>query len=386
MVMTYATNNLVGMSFNVLLSLVVVKLFSVGWWGELVPYLIIFQLASFFVSWGSPIYLPGAFAKDTKAVEQTWLDNVVARIPLLFLVALVVICLDIPSSFKWSMMAWVILNYGYRSYESLILYQQKFKFSLLLNVVVAACFIALVIINKDTLSVAYLMTLYVLAEAVKLVACVIYFYRKITNRLYVKNTFFTLLLAFPFFLQGLAGLLQSRIDTYYVAFALNKEELAKYHILISFLLLVKSIINMFLKPFLKNIYRMSIQSLKKIAVVFLLVGVFSSVLIIAVLYALLTYLYQFEIDAYMLLLSYLYIIPMYYYATIVYIYYKYDKEKMILWFGVVMVCFNLLLDIVLVSRYGISGALTTAVIQEWVMMLLCSYFIPKVIPLEKTKR
>jgi O-antigen/teichoic acid export membrane protein len=366
------------MFFNVLLSFVAVRLFSIEWWGGIVPYLIIFQLGSFFISWGSQTYLQREFSKDIKKIETIWLDSLISRIPLFVISCLVILILNIPFYYKACIIAWLLLNYGYRSYESLILFRRKFIFSLWLNLIIAIFFISIVIIYKNLLNTSHIIGLYVIFEFVKLVSCIFYFRSDFKNKILFRYSFSTFLICFPFFIQGLIGLLQSRIDTYYVAFSLSKQELAKYHILINLLLLVKAMIDMCLRPFLKNIYRMNIHSLKKISRQFTFWGIFGSIGIVAILYLILTYMYGLKVETYILFMSYLYIIPMYYYATIIYIYYKYNKENIILLFGTLILLVTLILDIILISRFGIFGALTTAVIREWLVLFLYSAFVDKI--------
>lgn len=378
-VFTFALGNLVNLSFNVLFSSIAVKLFSLAWWSQLVPYLIIFQIGSFLISWGNQLYLSRTLAQNPHKIEKIWFSTLLARFPLWVIFSSMLLFFDLPLANMLIMIIWLLFNHVFRSYDALILFKRAFKFSLLLSLITSILFIGSFLFLRHTITLPQVLTLYAGIELLKLTSCYLFFHRNIRWERTFRYDLGILIVAFPFFLQGLAGLLQSRIDTYYVALTLSKEELAHYQIIISFLLLVKGVIDMFLRPFLKNIYRMNIESLQKISTTLLRYGIFISVPIIGIFYFIMHVIYGFQTNSYLLVLSYLYIIPMYYYSTKIYIYYKYQQETRIIRFGVIMILFSLLSDILLVNRFGIQGALTTAVLQEWMMLFLCSWFEKQVV-------
>jgi len=203
------------------------------------------------------------------------------------------------------------------------------------------------------------------------------FFRNILKFNFTASIKFKMLSAgLIFFLLGTIGMLQSRLDLYFVALLLHKNELAVYQILINYILLIQAATGFIIQPYLKEIYRMNHRTLSKFSFRFTLFG---SIIVIPITFALelvLEKIYGIKISRQIVILSYLYIVPIFYYTIRVYILYKIKKESLILITGISVLIISIPLNYFMIFTYKINGALIAGVIGE-LLSLSFYYFFEK---------
>lgn len=180
------------------------------------------------------------------------------------------------------------------------------------------------------------------------------------------------ILAFPFFLMEFTGLLQSKADLICVTFFLSKERIAQYQVYINFLLLLQSSAGFILAPYLKNIYRLKKDSIRKLSVKLLSFGIALAAISTYFISVFIRYFYHFSIPTVTLLLGAFFIIPIFYYITIVYQLLKINRQKIVLFINIAGTIISFILNIILIphSSDGISGAILAITITQWLLLLM----------------
>ena len=87
----------------------------------------------------------------------------------------------------------------------------------------------------------------------------------------------------------------------------------------------------------------------------------------------LNYIYKlsFSVDVY--ILSGLFILPSFFYLISVYRLFKYKKEKIVLFVNLICIFVSLILSLILLPSFGITGCLIAGTVSGWTTVLL--YFI-----------
>src|SRR6185503_2838912 len=109
-------------------------------------------------------------------------------------------------------------------------------------------------------------------------------------------------------------MLASKIDLVFVTHFFTKEGIARYQVLINFLLILQSLPIMILLPFVKNIYRVKAEVVKKIALRLFTWGIFISCLAVLLIKLLVQFLYGFDYNAEAFLFAVLIVLPNFYFA------------------------------------------------------------------------
>ena len=302
------------------------------------------------------------FSLDNSNVAIIWFENLKARLPLLLIIILIILILQISSEIKLLLILWQLIIFINRSFEVLILFFKKMKFFLLVEIMLSFVSISLIIISNKNLTVQLLLSVFATIELIRLTVCYIYF-RNILHFNFSASINLKLLSAgFIFFLLSTIGMLQSRLDLYFVALFLTKKELAVNQSLINYIILIQAATGFIIQPYLKEIYRMNRWTLAKFSFRFTLFGFIISIPITYVLTLVLEKIYGINIIWHIALLSFFYIIPIFYYTIRIYILYKIKKEFLILLAGISVLVLSTPVNYLLIPLYKINGALIAGVI------------------------
>ena len=385
LVLINSGRNVVPLALNSIISLLVIKYSSFSVWGELVSYLIIFNLCAQFITWGSKQYLLREFSLNNSRVAENWFENLKARLPLLLIVILIILLLQLSTDIKILLVFWQLIIFFNRSFEVMILYFKKMKFFLLVEIMLSLVSIFIIIVFNKSITVQLILFVFVVIELIRSIVFGIYFGKILSFKFSLSLDLKILSAGFIFFILGAIGMLQSRLDLYFVALLLSKNELAIYQILINYILLIQSATGFIIQPYLKEIYRMNNQSLAKFSYRFTLFGFIISIPTIFALALVLEEIYGINISWQMTLLSFLYIVPIFYYTIRVYILYKVKKESLILFTGISVLIISVPLNYFLISIYKINGALIAGVIGELLSLSFYYFFEKRIGLISSTK-
>lgn len=364
MVITNSLNNLAIPLFSLLVSWLVIRRESVERWGELVAVMIVTQLAAHVMHWGHKEYLLRAFSLNPTKIVSSWHTALSTRL-LLFIPYLPVLFLfnwsggRIAAAFLWTL--FLVLS---QSVEVLVVYRRAFGVALLVEVGHYLLLLGGIALWPGTLTVDRLIGLFTLVAAAK-TAGLWWFFRKVTLKGWSRPQFPYFAHAFTFFLIGFSGTLNSRIDLYSVSYFLTPGEVGQYQILINLLLYVQALSNFILLPFAKGLYRLDLAVILKVALRLLSVGLLVTPPALFVIHLLLRILYNISLPWIYWLVGGAYVLPIYFYAPVVYALFKANRQKVVIQASLFGALLNVLLNLWLIPNLGILGALLATTLSQW---------------------
>ena len=368
-----AANSLIIPALNIVFSFLIIKLSGTALWGSFVYYLVIVNLAAHVLNWGNKEYLLREFSRDVSKMSEIWRKCLLTRFTLTPL-AIIVLYFFCPSLEVYVIVsAWVLLLFVYQSFEVLILYTRKFYLSILIEVISYTVLFSLLSLNRQSADIEALIFIFVMIMMIKIVLIYIFMRKFVAVRAgpIIDLRFFSS--AFPFFVLGLSGMLISRVDLYLVAYYMPKEKLGMYQVLTSFLLSFQALASFVLTPFVKNLYRLSNEVIRRVNRKLFVLGVILTPAFVIIIYFALNFVYGFNFPAQVYMLSGLYVLPIYYYMTVIYKLYKINRQSLVVWINSAGFAVNFFLNILLIPVIGIEGALISGTSAQW--LLAAVYFI-----------
>lgn len=349
-------------------SFLIIHQFNLTLWGEFVAYLLVVNLIAHVINWGSKEYLIRQFSKKPYEITNVFYTNLFSR-GILLVVGCMALLLFFEVAITLWLSIWLIGLFFYQSSESLIIYAKKFRLQLVSEVVALLITVSYVLLNMD-LSVVQIIQIFTIVTWLK--ALVMFF------SIYPKQATFRVRLdelkySLPFFIIGLSGLLQSRVDQYIIAANCDKETIATYQLFFSAFILLQSLSAIIFVPFNKTIYRIGIGSFQRVQVKILLLSTLLILLLTPCICIVLIYFFQLEIDFTFYLFGALFAFPPFIYVPIIYLFYRVKKEKEIMYVNYIGAAFNLLLTYYFVLYGNPYNAIIASVVAQWAMLFWYSY-------------
>lgn len=376
LVVTNSLNSLLLPLFSVLISLWVVRLASMELWGAFVETMIVAQLGAHVLAWGNKEYLLRAFSLDPAHVVRNWRRTLLTRLALFPGFVLVVMLAGWTPVQSLLIVLWTLGLVLCQSFEVLIVYRRAFVISIAIELGVIAVLLAAVLLVGAGLTLDFLLLLFAGAMLGKAALLALAFRRESFGATMNSGGSHSRLAlsyfgaALPFFLLGLTGMLQSRMDLYAVNHYLSEQEVGQYQIYINLLIYLQAIANFVLTPFVKSLYRLDRSASSRVSIRLLGLGLLLAPPALIAVAWFLAWGYSIELSPLLLLLGALYVLPVYYYLPMVYALYKADRQRTVLWINGCGVALSLLLNILLVPRFGVTGALLATTVVQW-FVLIC---------------
>lgn len=355
--------------FSIAIPFLVIHYSSKEVWGSFVTFLLFTLFALQIINWGNKEYLLREFSINPNKINQNFSENMITRLPLVacFSVAGFLI---FPVFFGFWIMIWIIGRYFNHSVESLILYQKKFKASLVIELVSFAFFCFFFYFLKSTIDPYLLLVIYSSYQFIKGILYFILFKNYFSLRKISFNIDY-FKVSFPFFLLSILGFLSSKIDVYIIDSFGNKTMTAEYQIINSLLVFTMSITAFIYAPFTKTIYRNNdevIHKSKKTMAFLGLIVVSASLLVI---YFILKYYIKTVFPIIFYLIAFAYVYPSYLFCLDIVNLFKQHKEKIVVLFLFIGVVLNTVLSsLFLYFDYGIMGVLFGSAIAQLVILVL----------------
>lgn len=355
LVVANSLNNLLVPIFSVLVSLLVIRSVSAELWGNFVSILIIVQLAAHVLSWGNKEYLLRAFSRTPDHIAPLWQSSLRTRLLLIVGVILILPFLNQPTTRLLWMALWIIALVIQQAYDVVIIYRRDFIFAIGVEIVAIALLLWLIWQRGSVLSLNDLLRWYTLVTSGKAVA---YSLRHpLWRKWQGKVEWHYFIAAGPFFLLGLSGMLQSRIDLYSVDALLSANELAQYQVFIGFMLYLQALSAFIITPFIKNLYQSGYATIVRVARWLLLLGIVLVLPGLLAVYGVIRFVYEFDLSLPFYVWGAAYVIPIFYSTPIIYALYKAERQRIVLAVNATALTGNLLLNLSLIPHFGMLGAL-----------------------------
>jgi O-antigen/teichoic acid export membrane protein len=371
-----AANSLLIPLLSPIVSLAVVRLAGASLWGDFVGVLIVVQLVAHVVAWGNKEYLLRRFSFSPAQAAQAWQSSLVTRL-LLFAVPLgVAVVLELSgfaSHWLAPAIAWTLGLVVYQSFDVIVLYKRSFAFSAAVELAGLGLTLAAILQWQARIDLDSLVVLFGVVTWLKAMAVAIRF-----RRPFLAGAFRRPLLsgrfdrryfaqAFPFFALGLTGLLQSRIDLYTANHFLPRDELAQYQVFMTFVLMLQSVSNFVLAPFVKNIYRAQMRSILDLSPRLLALGVLVVLPGLLAVWAIMDVHYGFDLPSGTFVLGGIAALPIFFYLPMIYALYKVGAQSEVVKINLVGVGVSFALSVALLPRVGLAGAVGAAAAAQCCM-------------------
>jgi O-antigen/teichoic acid export membrane protein len=179
--------------------------------------------------------------------------------------------------------------------------------------------------------------------------------------------------AFPFFLLGFSGLLQSRVDLYFVSAYLPPGEIGRYQVFINFMIYLQSGAGLILVPFLKALYRLTYSRLVSLSLRMLALGGLVAGIALPLLAVGLRQVYGLRYAPGFFLAGLFIVLPLYFYAPIIYALFKADRPLTVVAANLVGVGVNVGLMSWWLPAHGALGAAWSAAAAQCALGLLYAW-------------
>jgi|GEM_PF-3894549 len=362
--------------FSMLWPLITIIFFGKRLWGECVDGWLYFQLTSLFISWGNRQYLLKKFDLMPRRMNESFSESFYSRSMLFGVFMIFAICSPFGWKFKLAASIYTIGRFINNSFDPVIEYKRKYFSAILAEVLGFIKGAALVYSVRGDISPSTILLCLSLGELVKAIL-ILLLVRDIRLRFswsYFNFNYY--IQSFPFFIYAFAVMVVYLVDRMYVYSRFAPEDKAFYQILMNMLIFILAVPGFLLVPFLKNYYRGKVLLTANIRFSIFIGGFTILPVLIIISYLLITYLYGFPLNWQYVVLSVFFCFPAFVYSPIFYYLVGKNQQFVIATSCFVVSLFLLMLCPYLIDKYGLEGALFTASLGQWGLMVssLIIYF------------
>ena len=347
-------------------------------WGEFINISIWIYFIAFIAKWSGQNFMIKAFSQKPSNIYAVFYSNCIER--SVFLLLFMFMFFAFPFKLCVASFFLLITIFVYNSFDSLIVYHQKFKTQLFAEII-GLSFIYLSFLFYDFYNLETIIYLFCISFLIRILIVTIRF-KLPTRNIKLKISLQNIITSFPYFLIGFSGWLASKIDIYIISFYFSKKELSEYQLLIACFIMLQAIPAYIILPINKHLFRMTRTTTKKIKRN-LILSAFPIVFLFTVLIWI--FLEQFmhqEFSLPMYFFVALSTIPSFIYSIDIVQLFRMNKEKAIMKFSFIAVVVNIILMILLIPTMGLLGVIVTICISQWLYLLLISNAYRKVQPLK----
>ncbi|MCC7361384.1 MAG: hypothetical protein IT317_17995 [Anaerolineales bacterium] len=369
LIVTNSANSLLVPLFSPVVSVLVVRLAGVGVWGDFVRALVVAQLAAHLAGWGNKDFVLREFARGPAGLAAAWQTSFLTRLALLGA------ALGVLAFFGYSPLRWALLSLLTavlmlaQSFEVLVLYRRDFGFGLGVEALTVTLLAAPVLVLRQALTLDALLLIYIAANAVETLVYFLRYRRAVAARRVAGPQFGWLRRAGPFFLLGLSGLLQSRVDLYAAVTWLPREQVGHYQVYSNLMIYLQSVAAFVLTPFVKSLYRLRARVLAGLALRFGLLGLLITAGGLPAAALLLRFGYRLHFAPGFFAAGALFVLPVYFYSPLIYALFKLDKAFWVVAANGLGVLVNLALLAWWLPPLGALGAAWAAAVTQWALLL-----------------
>lgn len=362
-VLGYGSRQAILMLGNATVALIVIQSHGEELWGGFIKVFVVVSLSSNIINWGNRDFLLRQFAAEPGNTSASFWESLISRSSLLVVGGVFLFFLFDPEIRYWCV-TWLMAHFLYQSLDVFIVYHRRFLTSAFVELaglaaILLSCFFW-------PLSVTFLIMIFALSFVLRTGLLLLSLPRTIWSSVGspLENYLFFYKKAKWFFLIGFSGLLQSRIDLYTISVLLTDEEVGKYQIMISLLILVQTTAGFIMTPFSINLMRQPYSKMKLICQKMMGIGIVICTVGVLTCFMALRWLYGIQLPSSYLVWSFLLVFPIFSYLTWIYYLYGLNLEKLVMRWNFIGAVVNLIITIILISPFGILGALISSALVQ----------------------
>lgn len=342
--------------------MLIIKWYSNAMWGSFSTYLYYTSIMVIVTGWGNREYLMRELSKAPSNMGELFYRVLNARWKLLVL-AFILTFLRYPIDEAGIICLWILALHIIQSLEVLLNYKRNFLTAIIIEfgVFLVLIFYLYKIEIKDTNQLVAIYACYHLLRS----ACYIILFRS-----EIKQPFFStepdyLKHAYVFFLLGIIGFLQSRIDFLIFTFFGEAADVGIYQVISAYFILIHAAGTLIVLPFVKNIYRMPEHAVLVLQQRIVLAASLLVLMSMVFLYVLNTFIYHFDLGVSVYLLGVAIVYPPYFYVIKIFQIYKYNQQKYVLKTGLIAIFVNSIIAVVLLTMgKGITAVLIASAVAQ----------------------
>lgn len=377
-VISYGSSQLLPRGFTIITSSLIINFHSLNFWGDYVEILLVVNIASILMGYGSFQHLLKAFSESPSTATQLWTKCLFTRMLILGPIGLILAVLPLGVTLKLCILFWIIISFVNQSFHVLIVFNKKFKTSFYAEVIAGLSLVLFVAYLGKSITLTLFILLINFSFFLKMILYLMHFRTQFSTRyISIDLTYFKD--AFSFAFLSLIGTLRVQTDTYIVALFLDNGSLGKYHILITILMLIESFASYLFNPSAKLLYRISNRTLaifKKNALIiglpFALIALIASFLILS-LYT------SVSVPIWFYMAVMLFAIPQLYKMTILNELFKRNAQQSIALIAVTFFCIQAIIGYIFIPSGGIQTAIVLRVGSFLIHLQVLHFFSRKTI-------
>lgn len=372
-IFTNGIRSIVTPMLSMLFAFIIIHYFSKELWGEFINILLFVYIATLIFNWGNKEFLIRSFSKNPKEIVINWQNLFISRLPFLGL-SLIYCLLFFKFNISIWLCVWLVSSYMFHSFIAVLIYNRNYTKAVIIDLVGFGLLIALIFLNISKMTIELLVQYYAIHCFLKafLFSLLYYGFFKFKSFNFKPPL---LISSFTFFLMGIAGFLQSRIDVYVLASLDDVIALGEYQVISSLFVFSQTIPAILIMPYLKNIYRVKNKSLVRIRNLMAFAGIFINTVAVLFVFYILKYFFDIELDFYQIIAGFMIGYPSYIYAIYVFNFFKHKIEIKVLKVSVACTIINLLLSLFLVHLgYNITGLLFANALAQITCLIMYTQY------------
>ncbi len=347
--------------------LVVVFRDGAAQWGAFVGTQIVVGLMVHFLSWGNKDWLLRRAAEEPAAMGRLWQGALWARARFLPVALLIVLFQGHdPVTFVWVAL-WILAAFLVQSFDAPILITRRFKTAIAIEMVAFAA-VVVVLMQPADLGASTVIRAWAVGALVRASLLLLTLIKRLGMGfgLVVEPRYFAA--AAPFFLLGLSGMLQSKMDLYMANLFLDDPEVGRYQVIVNTFIMLQAGGAFLVVPFAKTLYRAKEAVVAAFARSVWLIGVGITGVGISGAWVLLNGIYHFGLGLPWFVLGALLVLPVFGYAPRVYRLFGAGRERAVVVISLVGAGVNLVVSVMLLKTFGAIGALMGSVVSQWLTL------------------
>ncbi len=357
-----------GTVFNFAFSIIIVRIYSAQLWGTFAQLMLMMTLVSQVTSWGNKDFLLREFSRSNQ-LSSLWQTSLFSRVIIFIPLIPVFFVYSFNQQETYLLGIWCFANFFSRSFDSVIVFERKFGTAVGIEMVGFAVIVALLSILPKAITPAILIILFIITASLKTALYVLSLRKTILESFQGAFSRHHLVLSIPYFLPPFISFINAKADTFAIALTLPGKELGEYYVLVSLLSYCHAIAALALVPFLKNIYRIRLESLHKIKMSFFLGGIAWSILCMVCIYFSIEYIYQIHFDAPVYLVAAFALPPFFIYYLLSQEFFRHDKPYPVVIINLLAAILNFIVSLLLINFFGFVGGLMSFASMQWILLL-----------------
>lgn len=338
-------------------------------WGAFVGTQIVVGLMVHALSWGNKDWLLRKAAEEPASMGRQWQRALWARARFLPVALGIVFFLGHGVETTLWVVLWVLAAFLAQSCDAPILISRRFKRAIAVEVVSFSAVVWL-LLQPPVLGEAVVIRAWAVGALVRAALLLAVLVNRLGPGVEFRVEPRYLGEAAPFFLLGLSGMLQSKMDLYMANLFLGDAEIGRYQVIVNTFIMLQAGGAFLVVPFAKTLYRVGDEVAVGFARSVMVIGIGITAVGVGASWFLLNLVYFFDLGPAWFVLGALLVIPVFGFVTKVYRLYRVGRERAVAVVSFVGAAVNLVVSVVLLQRIGGIGALAGSVVSQWVTLLM----------------